>query len=137
MTTLLMLMSQTAEVVTRPLYTADELINIVGSIGIIITALGATIVNVIVALRTGKKVDEQGEKTDELVNQVAQVHTITNSNLAAITSELKKSNELNTQLQLVIDDLKIERDKAAAAAKSQMNVEVVKVLEPPPETKKK
>jgi len=98
----------------------------VGSVGILITALGAVIVNIIVAVRTGKKLDTSLNNQKEISHQVAEVHTITNSNLSLVKAELVKATMQIDEMKTFIRDLKSERDKLAlstvnAAAASHGN----------------
>lgn len=89
----------------------------------IIVALGAVIVNIIVALRTGGKIDSISQvtarslvETTALQGQVQQVHTLTNSNLSEVKADLKQSTAEIASLKESILDLKAERDKASTAA---------------------
>jgi hypothetical protein len=88
---------------------------------VLITALGGVIVNVIVALRTGRKLDDAAIKTSELQAQVAEVHHLTNSGLSAVKAELAESLTLNLQLRDIIADLKSEREKDALMAAIDVN----------------
>lgn len=88
----------------------------------IIVALGAVIVNIIVAFRTGGKVDSIAQvtakslvETTALQGQVREVHTLTNSNLSQVRSELQQGAAEIASLREVINDLKLERDKTALA----------------------
>lgn len=89
----------------------------------IIVALGAVIVNIIVALRTGGKIDSISQvtaqslvETTALQGQVQQVHTLTNSNLSEVKADLRQSVAEISALKAVVLDLKTERDKIATAA---------------------
>ena len=95
------------------LYTPSQVLSIVGSIGVLITAIGAVIVNIIVALRTGKKVDAVQAQADNISHQVQEVHTITNSNLSAVKAELKTAVAQISEMRVLVADLKNERDKLA------------------------
>ena len=95
-------------------YTAPEVLGIIAAVGVLITAVGAAVVNIIVALRTGQKIDIAAAKTDGLIHQVQEVHTLTNSNLSAVKAELAVANALNMELRTLIVDLKGERGKLAA-----------------------
>ena len=88
----------------------------VGSVGILITAMGAVIVNIIVALRTGKKIDESLLKSEAISHQVQEVHTLTNSNLSAVKAELAQAVSQITEMRVLVADLKSERDKLATIA---------------------
>lgn len=94
-------------------YTATEVLTIVGALGVLLTAVGAVIVNIIVALRTSNKLDENVKEVKAVGAQVAEVHTLTNSGLAAVKAELAISAAKNDQLLEVISDLKQEREKLA------------------------
>lgn len=100
---------------TAPLsgYSAADVVTIVASLGVLVTALGGIIVNVIVALRTTHAVKEVAKKVDT-------VHEATNSNLTAVKDELKAARVREehqakqiADLVLLVSDLKAERDKAA------------------------
>jgi len=95
------------------MWDSTEVLNMVGSIGILVTALGAVIVNIIVAVRTGKKVDESISKSNVISHQVAEVHTLTNSNLSGVKAELNKAVMQIEEMKMFIRDLKSERDKLA------------------------
>lgn len=97
-------------------FTAEQLLTIIGAIGVLVAALGAVIVNIIVALKTGQKADVLIHKTEEVANKVDQVHTLTNSNLSSVKAELTGTqNELKLLTQ-TIADLKSERQAAQVAA---------------------
>lgn len=85
----------------------------VGSIGILITAIGAVVVNIIVAMKTGKKVQESLDNQVAISNQVKEVHTITNSNLSAVKAELNQAVNQLSEMKVLVTDLKSERDKLA------------------------
>lgn len=95
------------------MYDSSEVLQIVGSIGILITALGAVIVNIIVAVRTGKKVDDSLKASQIISSQVQEVHTITNSNLSTVKSELAQAIGQLNEMKVFVNDLKNERDKLA------------------------
>lgn len=95
------------------MWDSDQVLAMVGSIGILITALGAVIVNIIVALRTGKKVDENVKAIESVSHQVQEVHTLTNSNLSAVKAELKQAVTQLDEMKTFVRDLKNERDKLA------------------------
>lgn len=89
----------------------------------IIVAVGAVVVNIIVALRTGGKIESISQvtakslvETGVLQGQVQQVHTLTNSNLSEVKADLKRSAAEIVSLKEAILDLKSERDKTAIAA---------------------
>lgn len=95
-------------------YNSDQVLAMVGSIGVLITALGAVIVNIIVAMKTGKKVDESIKNQQVLSGQIAEVHTITNSNLSAVKAELKQATMQIEEMKTFVRNLTGERDKLAA-----------------------
>lgn len=97
-------------------YSASEMMAIIGGIGVVITAIGVAVVNVIVALRSSQKLATVIEKSDKLIGQVEQVHTLTNSNLSAVKAELSSAIKEIVSMKDVITDLKSERDKVAAAS---------------------
>lgn len=96
-------------------YSAAELLTIIAAIGVLVTGVGAVIVNVIVALKTGAKIDLSIKKTEGLSHQVQEVHTLTNSNLSALKAELATALAQITSLHDVVQDLRGERQKAAVA----------------------
>ena len=118
-------------------YTATEVVTIITAIGILITAVGGVIVNIIATFRNGRKTEENGRKTDQLmtavignetnqglVNQVKEVHTLTNANMTAATNQITLQNSQIEALKAIILELKGERDKkaevtATAAAKAE------------------
>lgn len=55
------------------------------------------------------------QKTDGLIGQVQQVHTLTNSNLSAVKAELAIATQQITSLLAIVQELKTERDKVAMA----------------------
>lgn len=93
------------------LYTSNEVITIISSIGILITAVGAVIVNVIIAARNSKKMDDNLKASMDISSQVNEVHTQTNSNLFTVRSELKIAIAEIEGMKEYIRDLKSERDK--------------------------
>jgi len=95
------------------MYTAAEVLSMVGSIGILITALGAVVVNIIVAIRTSNKVDKTIKQNEDISNQVHGVHVLTNSNLSAVKNDLKVAVEQLSEMRILVTDLKSERDKLA------------------------
>lgn len=98
-----------------PTYTLPEIAAIFAGIVTVIAAMGASVVNVVVALKQGTKIDAAAVKTDALAAKVEEVHNVTNSGLSAVKAELKTSNELNSQLREIITDLKAQRGKAEVA----------------------
>jgi len=94
-------------------YSLSDVVTLIASIGVLVTALGAVIVNIIVAVRTGKKVEESLEVSKGISNRVEEVHTSTNSNLSAVKAELEKSNAALKEMTVLVADLKSERDKLA------------------------
>lgn len=96
-------------------FTSTELIAI-------IVALGAVVVNIITALRTGSKVDSIAQvtakslvETTVLQGQVKEVHVLTNQNLSDVRNELKTSNAEIAALREVVSDLRGQREKASMA----------------------
>lgn len=96
-------------------YSSDQLITIFAAAGVLLTALGAVIVNIIVALRTGQKTDALIQKTDSVTAKVDQVHTLTNSNLSAVKAELSNATIKIESLMQVVDDLKTQRQAGQLA----------------------
>lgn len=103
-------------------YTAGEVLTFFAAGGVLITGLGAVIVNIIVALKTGAKLDAAvadraalSTKTDTLVAKVEQVHVLTNSNLSAVKAELAAAAAQIHSLRELVTDLKSERNKADVA----------------------
>lgn len=105
-------------------YTAPEILTFIAAIGVLVTGLGAVVVNIIVALRSGAKIDVALAETKGLVSQVKEVHTLTNSNLSAVKAELATAAAQIQALRDVIQDLKSERSKAALAAALHTTVNV-------------
>jgi len=98
------------------MWDSTEVLNMVGSVGILVTALGAVIVNIIVAVRTGKKMDDSLVKSEAISHQVQEVHTLTNSNLSAVKAELNQAVAQLAEMKILVNDLKSERDKLAITA---------------------
>lgn len=89
----------------------------------IIVAVGAVSVNIIVAIRTGGKIDSISQvtakslvETTALQGQVQQVHTLTNSNLSEVKADLRQSAAEIVSLKEMILELKTERDKIATVS---------------------
>lgn len=97
-------------------YTAPELLTIIAAVGVLVAGGAASIVSIIVALRTGGKLTVVESKTDALIGKVDQVHEVSNSNLSALKLELSTANSQIGQLRELVMDLKAEREKAAIAA---------------------
>lgn len=97
-------------------YTAAEVLTFFTAAGVLITGVGAVIVNIIVALRTGTKLDTSIEQGKVLATRVDEVHTLTNSNLAQLKTELAKVLAQNAALQEMVNDLRAERDKGQVVA---------------------
>lgn len=104
---------ETIRAMAAPSYTAGEVLTFFAAAGVLITGVGAVVVNIIVALRTGTKLDTSLAKTDGLVAQVKEVHTLTNSNLTAVKSELATVVSQNKALHELVAELRSERDKSA------------------------
>lgn len=96
-------------------YTATEVLTFIAAGGVLITGVGAVIVNIIVALRQGTKLDAVSEKTDGISHQVQEVHTLTNSNLSAVKAELATATAQIQALRDLVQDLRNEREKGAIA----------------------
>jgi len=105
-------------------YTAPEILTFIAALGVLLTGLGAVIVNIIVAVRTGAKLDVTLSETKGLVSQVKEVHTLTNSNLSAVKAELAIAAAQIQALRDVIQDLKFERSKAALTTALHTTVNV-------------
>jgi hypothetical protein len=97
-------------------YTSSEVIAMIAAIGGVITLIGTVIVNIIGILRIEKKTDAaavtnkvQLEETRVLRGQVQEVHTMTNSNLSAVTAKLEQATAEIASLRETIQDLKSER----------------------------
>lgn len=102
--------------VVQAVYTAPEVLTFIAAIGVLITGLLAGIVNIVVALRTGTKLDAAAAKTDGLVSDVRAVHVLTNSNLSAVKAELTTANAAIIALRDLVTDLRAEREKASIAS---------------------
>lgn len=94
-------------------FTAAEVLAILAAIVTVVGAISLAVVNVVVALKQGTKLDTALAKTDGLVHQVAEVHTLTNSNLSAVKADLASAAAQIQALRDVVYDLKSERSKAA------------------------
>lgn len=84
-------------------------------IAVIITAVGAAVVNVIVALRTNNSVNRHVLRTIELQEVVQEVKVATNGQSARINAELAASRSRVTELLETITDLKCEQAAMLAA----------------------
>lgn len=62
-------------------------------------------------MRAGRKLDGIFDKSTDISNQVQEVHTLTNSNLSLVKSELDKTTAQLAEMRLLVSDLKSERDK--------------------------
>lgn len=97
-------------------YTAGEVVTFFAAGGVLITGLGAVIVNIIVALKSGNKLDDSLANDVALAGAVKEVHTLTNSNLSQVKAELSKVVSQNAALHELVAELRSERDKAAITA---------------------
>lgn len=97
-------------------YTPEQLLTIIGAVGVLVAAFGAVIVNIIVALRTGQKTDRLIVDTAKVDAKVEQVHVLANSNLSAVTSQLTNAVTKIEALNQMVDDLRSERQVAQTAA---------------------
>lgn len=107
-----------------------EILTIITAIGVLVGTVGAVIVNIIIALRTGAKVsevvsttnaiaqitDKSLAKTTILQGQIKEVHTATNSTLESVKAELRQATAQVESLHSVVYDLRMERDKATLSA---------------------
>lgn len=103
-------------------YTVAEVLTILTALGVLLTAFGAVVVNIIVALRQSTKIEATAKAVDTVGVQVEQVHTAVNSNYAAVKAELSAAVALNialtnqiTELRALVQDLKNQREQAAIA----------------------
>lgn len=121
-------------------FSATEVIAIIVALGGFVAGVGAVIVNIIVATRTGNRIGELTGATNSIAQVTArslvettalqgavkEVHVLTNQNLSDVRNELKQANteikalreHSNAEikaLQDVVADLKVERDKIATA----------------------
>lgn len=110
-------------------YTAGEVLLFFGAASGIIAAIGAVLVNVIVALRTGSKIDEGAKKTDGLIVAVEKVHEVTNAGLSAVKAEVASVRAelatviaVNVELRDIIADLKAERGHKAISEARELPV---------------
>ena len=104
-------LQETVGVATR--YTAGEVLTFFAAAGVLITGVGAVIVNIIVALRTGNKMETVLKQGVVIEGKVQEVHGLTNANLSLVKAELAKVTAQNTALHELVSDLRSERDKAA------------------------
>lgn len=77
-----------------------------------LAALAAANKNTEVAETVLRKTDVQAVKTENLIGKVDEVHTITNSNLAAVKAELAQASQRIEALVAMVADLKAERGKS-------------------------
>jgi Rad3-related DNA helicase len=98
-----------------PAYSAAEVLTFIAAIGVLLTGLGAVIVNIIVALKQGHKLEDVAHKAESISHQVQEVHTLTNSNLSAVKAELATATAQIVALRELVQDLKAEREKASMA----------------------
>lgn len=104
-------------------WTSQEWLLIIAALGVFVTTLGGVLVNAFVSIRNGQKTEkvadlvaENTTKTEGVAHQVQEVHTLTNSNLSLVKSELATAAMQISQLREVVADLKSERGKVAATA---------------------
>lgn len=111
-------------------FSATDVVTIFAALGVLITGVGAVIVNIIVAMRAGQKLEQSLVKTDALIGQVKEVHTLTNSNLSAVTSKLDTATGEIAALKSLVQDLKSEREltRSAAAAIPVVSQESAKAI---------
>lgn len=97
-------------------YTSAEVLTIIAAVGVLVTAIGGVIVNVIGAVRIERKVaqgvavgDATLVETRNLIGKVEQVHTLTNSNLSAVKAELATATAQIVTLREMIQEMKVTR----------------------------
>ena len=114
-------------------YTSSEVLTIVAALGVLVAAIGGVMVNIIMALKTDKKVSQGLAMSQQAVfetarvgNKVDQVHVLANNNLQEVRSELAAANQKLASLidtsgkQIAglietVSDLKSEREKVSMA----------------------
>jgi tRNA(Phe) wybutosine-synthesizing methylase Tyw3 len=112
------------DVVVPARYTAAEVLGFIAAAGVLVAGIGAVIVNVIVALRQGTKLDAALVKSDDLAAQVEKVHVLTNSNLQKVKEELATMIIQNHELQELVATLRaelVEKAEPGAAPESPLN----------------
>lgn len=88
-------------------YSAAELLVLIsGSLA----ALGAAVVAIITAWRTGAKVDSVDKKADKVVTEIEKVHTLTNDRA---TQQDKKIEELQSTIKVLITAM-AQKDQQSA-----------------------
>jgi uncharacterized phage infection (PIP) family protein YhgE len=102
--------------------TAPEVVAIASALGVLIAAIGAVIVNVIIALRTGKEVTKTGDQVRETATAIAEVSAKTDVINGHVNSAASKSAEqiigLQAQLALLQQQLSGQKEHSALLAQS-------------------
>ena len=79
-------------------YTASEVVMFIAAIGVLITGVGAVIVNIIVALRQGHKVDALGTAVEQVYTEAKVITGHVNS---AATAAAAKIDALQRELEQI------------------------------------
>jgi flagellar hook-associated protein FlgK len=80
----------------------------VSELTMLITVATGCIVQIIVAIKSGAKVDGIQRTTDALVVKAEEIHTQTNSNLSVVKSELKEARQEISLLKDSINEKKVD-----------------------------
>lgn len=96
-------------------YTAPEVLTIIAAIGVLVTGVGAAIVNIIVALRTGRQLEENTAITAEVS---AKADVITGHVNSAATAAAAKIDALQQELQALRAHLSENKETAALLAQA-------------------
>lgn len=112
------------------MYSATDILGFIAALGVLITALGAVIVNIVVALRQGKTLAAVKTETEGLVTQVKEVHSLTNST----NSRLQAALELKTQELASVRELMAQMERTAkeiAVTRTVTDLQVAAALQVP------
>lgn len=96
-------------------YTADDILKIIGALGVFLGIAGGIAVNIIVALRTGKKVDENTKITEKGIAEVSAKADVISGH---VNSQASAADAKITALTNHVEMLKAMLDTAEITARS-------------------
>lgn len=96
-------------------YTATEIATFMAAVGVLITGVGAVVVNIIVALRQGVKVDQLRTTVDEVKNETKVITGHVNS---AATASAMKIDALEKKIEMLVTSAAEKQETAKLLAQS-------------------
>ena len=110
-------------------YTAAEVLTFIAAFGVLIAGLGAVIVNIIIAMRTGKQLESVNAKADVIAGHVNSAASTSAAQIAALQNEIRLMREVAAEKK---ETAAVLASTTAATTATTAAAAVVPPAEPPP-----